>query len=56
LDDLVVMEVNPRLTTSYLAYRQWYGPELALGVLGLAEDREWNYSALPKSPLEFSVD
>ena len=56
LDDLVVMEVNPRLTTSYLAYRQWYGPELALGVLGLAEDREWNYSALPTSPLEFTVD
>lgn len=55
LEDLVVVEVNPRLTTSYLAYRQWYGPELALGVLGLAEDREWNYSALPKSPLDFTV-
>jgi predicted ATP-grasp superfamily ATP-dependent carboligase len=56
LEDLLVMEVNPRLTTSYLAYRQWYGPELALGVLGLAEDHEWNYSALPTSPLEFTVD
>jgi predicted ATP-grasp superfamily ATP-dependent carboligase len=56
LEDLLVVEVNPRLTTSYLAYRQWYGPELALGVLGLAEDREWNYSALPTSPLEFTVE
>jgi predicted ATP-grasp superfamily ATP-dependent carboligase len=56
MEDLLVVEVNPRLTTSYLAYRQWYGPELALGVLGLAEDREWNYSALPTSPLEFTVD
>ena len=55
LEDLLVVEINPRLTTSYLAYRQWYGLELALGVLGLAEDREWNYSALPTSPLEFTV-
>ncbi len=23
------MEVNPRLTSSYLGYRKWYGPELA---------------------------
>ena len=27
--DWVVIEINPRLTTSYLGYRQWYGPELA---------------------------
>lgn len=55
IEDFVAVEINPRLTTSYLAYRQWYGPELALGVLGLAADREWNYSALPKSPQDFTV-
>ena len=27
--ELVVIEVNPRLTTSYLGYRQWYGHKLA---------------------------
>ena len=27
--DLVVIEVNPRLTTSYLGYREWYGHKLA---------------------------
>ena len=38
--ELVFIELNPRLTTSYLGYRQWYGPRLAdclLGNLNLAE-------------------
>ena len=34
--DLVVIEINPRLTTSYLGYRQWYGHALADWVLGNA--------------------
>ncbi len=32
--DLVVIEVNPRLTTSYLGYRKWYGHTLADALLG----------------------
>jgi len=28
-EELVVIEVNPRLTTSYLGYREWYGHKLA---------------------------
>lgn len=36
--DLVVIEVNPRLTTSYLAYRKWYGYKLADALLG----NEWH--------------
>ena len=39
-DDLVLVEVNPRLTTSYLGYRQWYGPRIAdciLGAMSVAE-------------------
>ena len=32
--DLVVIEINPRLTTSYLAYRKWYGYSLANNLLG----------------------
>lgn len=40
--ELVLIEVNPRLTTSYLGYRQWYGHRLAdclLGCLDVAEMR-----------------
>ena len=32
--DLVVIEINPRLTTSYLGYRKWYGHTLADALLG----------------------
>jgi len=32
--DLVVIEINPRLTTSYLGYRTWYGFSLADALLG----------------------
>ncbi len=38
--DLVFIEVNPRMTTSYLGYRQWYGHHLAdclLGILDVSE-------------------
>ena len=31
--ELVVIEVNPRLTTSYLGYRKWYGHKLANALL-----------------------
>jgi tyramine---L-glutamate ligase len=36
--DLVVIEVNPRLTTSYLGYRQWHGHLLANCIVGRAAD------------------
>ena len=32
-EELVVIEVNPRLTTSYLGYRKWYGHRLALALV-----------------------
>ncbi len=32
--DLIAIEVNPRLTTSYLGYRKWYGYTLADSLLG----------------------
>jgi len=32
--NLIVIEVNPRLTTSYLGYRKWYGYKLADALLG----------------------
>ena len=32
----VIIELNPRLTTSYLGYRQAYGPELALRLVGVS--------------------
>ena len=32
--DLVIIEINPRLTTSYLGYRKWYGYTLADSLLG----------------------
>ena len=34
--ELVFIEVNPRLTTSYLGYRKWYGHKLAECMLGVA--------------------
>ncbi len=38
--DLVVIEINPRLTTSYLGYRKWYGHTLADALLGNAKRSE----------------
>ena len=34
--EFVVIEVNPRLTTSYLGYRQWYGHKLAHALVDTA--------------------
>ena len=34
--EFVVIEVNPRLTTSYLGYRQWYGHQLAHALVDTA--------------------
>jgi predicted ATP-grasp superfamily ATP-dependent carboligase len=36
-DDWYPLEINARLTSSYLGYRQGYGPRLADGILGLAD-------------------
>ena len=40
--DLVVIEVNPRLTTSYLGYRKWYGHTLADALLGNVSHSDFN--------------
>ena len=40
-NDLIVIEVNPRLTTSYLGYRQWYGHELSDLIVGNANLVDW---------------
>ena len=36
--EITVIEINPRLTTSYLGYRKWYGPALANLLLGISVD------------------
>ncbi|MCY2984453.1 MAG: ATP-grasp domain-containing protein [Planctomycetota bacterium] len=54
LRDYVVVEINPRLTTSYLGYRKWYGPQLA-GTLLKTPDNPAFFSAMQKPPIEFSV-
>ncbi len=41
LADLFVIEVNPRLTTSYLGYRKWYGHELSEQILGNKMPSVW---------------
>ena len=46
--DLVVIEINPRLTTSYLGYRTWYGFSLADALLGNLNRSDLN----PKSSCE----
>jgi predicted ATP-grasp superfamily ATP-dependent carboligase len=33
----VPIEINPRLTTSYLGYRQWYGGALGDMLLGIQD-------------------
>jgi predicted ATP-grasp superfamily ATP-dependent carboligase len=43
--DLIVIEINPRLTTSYLGYRQRYGHELANAIIGLGKIHEVNSSS-----------
>ena len=54
LRDYVVVEINPRLTTSYLGYRKWYGPQLA-GALLKTPDNPAFFSGAQKTPIEFSV-
>lgn len=54
LRDYVIVEINPRLTTSYLGYRKWYGPQLA-GALLKTPDNPAFFSAIQKPPIEFSV-
>ena len=53
LDDLVVIEINPRLTTSYLGYRQWYGHRLADCMLGIATPERMDNSMIPQ--IEFKA-
>ncbi len=45
-NDLVFIEVNPRLTTSYLGYRQWYGHKLAEWIVG-----NLDFSKLPTTDI-----
>lgn len=54
LRDYVIVEINPRLTTSYLGYRKWYGPHLA-GALLKTPDNPTFFSGVQKIPIEFSA-
>ena len=54
-NDLVFIEVNPRLTTSYLGYRKWFGHELAeclLGTRALSELQRLNWLTLDRVAFE----
>ncbi len=52
LEDLCVIEVNPRLTTSYLGYRQWYGHELSNLLVGETKPSYWERKKVLKQ-IEF---
>jgi tyramine---L-glutamate ligase len=54
LRDYVIVEINPRLTTSYLGYRKWFGPQLADALLNKPDNPAF-FSAKQKPPIEFSV-
>jgi len=54
LQDYVVVEINPRLTTSYLGYRKWYGPQLASALLKTPDNPTF-FSETLKTTIEFSA-
>ena len=51
-----LIEINPRLTTSYLLYRQVYGPKLVEGVIGLELDDETMQGAESVDVFEYLVN
>ncbi len=54
--ECVLIEVNPRLTTSYLGYRQWYGHRLADCILGCIDLSELQHSIPGElKPIAFSA-
>ena len=53
--DLIVIEVNPRLTTSYLGYRKWYGYKLADALLGNVSHSDLNL-AMNQQRIEFDAN
>ncbi|MCU0710745.1 MAG: ATP-grasp domain-containing protein [Pirellula sp.] len=52
----MLIEINPRLTTSYLLYRQVYGPGLSQGLVGLETDLHALRETNPGATLEYLVD
>ncbi len=50
--ELCVIEVNARMTSSFLGYRQLYGSQLANGLLGIGD---FEASSCNESEIEFSV-
>ena len=51
-----LIEINPRLTTSYLLYRQVYGPKLSEGLLGLELDWEILRQSASDKVIEYLVN
>ncbi|MFN7877807.1 MAG: ATP-grasp domain-containing protein [Pirellula sp.] len=51
-----LIEINPRLTTSYLLYRQVYGPKLVEGLIGLGVDGETMRGAESDKIFEYLVN
>jgi predicted ATP-grasp superfamily ATP-dependent carboligase len=50
LSEWICIEVNPRLTTSYLGYRQWYGSDLADALIACKSLR----SCSPQAHIDFA--
>jgi tyramine---L-glutamate ligase len=51
----VLIEINPRLTTSYLAYRKLYGPAISEELMGLRGDLAWQVIDPFQLPFPFSA-
>jgi tyramine---L-glutamate ligase len=51
-----LIEINPRLTTSYLLYRQVYGPKLSEGLIGLELDWETLRQSASDEIIEYLVN
>lgn len=57
-----LIEINPRMTTSYLGYRQWYGNRIAQALAsdcmdGLVDNLEQSKATWPElTPITFSQD
>lgn len=51
-----LIEINPRLTTSYLLYRQVYGPKLVEGLIGLGLNGETIRGAESDEVIEYLVN
>lgn len=52
----VLIEINPRLTTSYLLYRQLFGPRLSDGLIGLPVDEITRHDTSDERELVIRVE